>query len=193
MVNSRRSGRGEVLSLWVYERWTAAGAHVSENFEENFQIDNVFINKHILYMVAARIKFKILMLAYRTATGSSTHFWESTSPSEVWDLQVSDALWYHQREAQNHFFLNLYLTRKWNSWDLKSLLQEDTGQDRQHIYLHKKQNTLIIYIYRNIHSKHLQSNDSETRSFKIHLKSVSDTNSFKHNLSCNWFQPNGAA
>ncbi len=33
---------------------------------------------------------------------TSTHFYESTSPPEVWDLLVSDASWYHHREAQNH-------------------------------------------------------------------------------------------
>ncbi len=33
---------------------------------------------------------------------TSTHYYESTSPPEVWDLLVSDALWYHHREAQNH-------------------------------------------------------------------------------------------
>ncbi len=33
---------------------------------------------------------------------TSTHYYESTSPSEVWDLLVSDASWYHHREAQNH-------------------------------------------------------------------------------------------
>ncbi len=32
---------------------------------------------------------------------TSTHYYESTSPPEVWDLLVSDALWYHHREAQN--------------------------------------------------------------------------------------------
>ncbi len=31
-----------------------------------------------------------------------THYYESTSPPEVWDLLVSDASWYHHREAQNH-------------------------------------------------------------------------------------------
>ncbi len=65
----------------------------------------LFISLHWL-PVAARIKFKTLMLAYRTTTGSapptSTHYYESTSPPEVWDLLVSDALWYHHREAQNH-------------------------------------------------------------------------------------------
>ncbi len=33
---------------------------------------------------------------------TSTHYNESTSPPEVWDLLVSDASWYHHREAQNH-------------------------------------------------------------------------------------------
>ncbi len=33
---------------------------------------------------------------------TSTHYYESTSPPEVCDLLVSDALWYHHREAQNH-------------------------------------------------------------------------------------------
>ncbi len=62
------------------------------------------------------------MLAYKTTTGSAptyfhsllqiyipsrspTYFqslYESTSPPEVWDLLVSDASWYHHREAQNH-------------------------------------------------------------------------------------------
>ncbi len=33
---------------------------------------------------------------------TSTHYYESTSPPEAWDLLVSDASWYHHREAQNH-------------------------------------------------------------------------------------------
>ncbi len=33
---------------------------------------------------------------------TSTHYYESTSPPEVWDLLVSDDSWYHHREAQNH-------------------------------------------------------------------------------------------
>ncbi len=32
---------------------------------------------------------------------TSTHYYESTSPPEVWDLLVSDASWYYHREAQN--------------------------------------------------------------------------------------------
>ncbi len=33
---------------------------------------------------------------------TSTHYYEFTSPPEVWDLLVSDASWFHHREAQNH-------------------------------------------------------------------------------------------
>ncbi len=33
---------------------------------------------------------------------TSTHYYEFTSPPKVWDLLVSDASWYHHREAQNH-------------------------------------------------------------------------------------------
>ncbi len=33
---------------------------------------------------------------------TSTHWWQSTSPPEVWDLLVCVASWYHHREAQNH-------------------------------------------------------------------------------------------
>ncbi len=33
---------------------------------------------------------------------TSTHYYKSTSPPEVWDLLVNDASWYHHREAQNH-------------------------------------------------------------------------------------------
>ncbi len=33
---------------------------------------------------------------------TSTHYYESTSPPEVWDQLVSDVSWYHHREAQNH-------------------------------------------------------------------------------------------
>ncbi len=33
---------------------------------------------------------------------TSTYYYGSTSPPEVWDLLVSDASWCHHREAQNH-------------------------------------------------------------------------------------------
>ncbi len=48
---------------------------------------------------------------------TSTHWWQSTSPPEVWDLQVSNASWYHHREAQNHFpecFHSLFLAAGMN-------------------------------------------------------------------------------
>ncbi len=66
----------------------------------------LFVSLHWL-PVAARIKFKTLMLAYRTATGSAPAYFHSLMtiyiPWEAWDLQVSDASGYHHREAQNHF------------------------------------------------------------------------------------------
>ncbi len=33
---------------------------------------------------------------------TSTHYYKLTSPPEAWDLLVSDASWYHHREAQSH-------------------------------------------------------------------------------------------
>ncbi len=53
----------------------------------------LFVSLHWL-PVATRIKFKTLMLAYRKTTGSAPAYfhdhqwWHSTSPQEVWDLQV---------------------------------------------------------------------------------------------------------
>ncbi len=63
----------------------------------------LFISLHWL-SVAARIKFKTLMLAYRTTTGSAPSYIhsQSTSPQEVWDLRASVASWCHHRETQNH-------------------------------------------------------------------------------------------
>ncbi len=76
----------------------------------------LFISLHWL-PVAARIKFKTLMLAYKTTTGSAPTYFHSLLriyiPPEVWDLRVSDASWYHHREAQIHFpehFHSLFLT-----------------------------------------------------------------------------------
>ncbi len=34
---------------------------------------------------------------------ASTHWWQSTSPPEAWDLRVNESSWCHHREAQNHF------------------------------------------------------------------------------------------
>ncbi len=66
----------------------------------------LFISLHWL-PVAARIKFKTLMLAYRTATGSAPSYFHSLItiyiPSqEVWDLRASITSWCHHGEAQNH-------------------------------------------------------------------------------------------
>ncbi len=43
---------------------------------------------------------------------TSTHYYESTFPPEVWDPLVSEASWYHHREPLNHFpehFCSLFL------------------------------------------------------------------------------------
>ncbi len=76
----------------------------------------LFISLHWL-PVAARIKFKTLMLAYKTTTGSAPAYFHSLItiyiPPEVWDLRVSVASWCHHREAQNHSperFHSLFLT-----------------------------------------------------------------------------------
>ncbi len=47
----------------------------------------------------------LYLLALTTGCGSptSTHYYESTSPPEVWDPLVSDTSWYHHREAQKYF------------------------------------------------------------------------------------------
>ncbi len=65
----------------------------------------LFISLHWL-TVAARIKFKTLMLAHRTATGSAPTYFHSLViiyiPPEVWDLQASITSWCHHREAQKN-------------------------------------------------------------------------------------------
>ncbi len=82
-----------------------AAARLVFNEPKRAHVTPLFVSLHWL-PVAARIKFKTLMLAYRTTTGSAPAYFHSlvrsyTSP-EVWDLLVSDASWYHHREAQNH-------------------------------------------------------------------------------------------
>ncbi len=54
---------------------------------------------------AARIKFKTLMLAYRTATGSAPSYFHSLITIYIPSRSLrseSNASWYHHREAQNH-------------------------------------------------------------------------------------------
>ncbi len=57
--------------------------------------------------VAARIQFKTLMLAYRTTTGSAPAYFHSLLriyiPSRSLRSASERCLWYHHREAQNHF------------------------------------------------------------------------------------------
>ncbi len=43
---------------------------------------------------------------------TSTHYYEFTSPPEAWDLLVSDASWYHHREAQITL-QNILVHRSW--------------------------------------------------------------------------------
>ncbi len=66
----------------------------------------LFISLHWL-AVAARIKFKTLMLPLRTTTGSAPSYFHSLLriyiPSRsLRSRSLSDASWYHHREAQNH-------------------------------------------------------------------------------------------
>ncbi len=82
-----------------------AAARLVFNEPKRAHVTPFFVSLHWLPF-AARIKFKTLMLAYRTTTGSAPSYFHSllriTSPPEVWDLLESDASWYHHREAQNH-------------------------------------------------------------------------------------------
>ncbi len=67
---------------------------------------HVFINLHWL-PIAARIKFKALMFAYKTTTGSAplylNHYFRLMYPLEACVLQMNVALLCHPKEAQNHF------------------------------------------------------------------------------------------
>ncbi len=94
-----------------------AAARLVFNEPKRAHVTPLFISLHWL-PIAAHIKFKTLMLAYRKNTGSTPTYFHSIlliyitsrslrsasvgSPPEVWDLLVSDASWYHHREAQNH-------------------------------------------------------------------------------------------
>ncbi len=68
--------------------------------------------------VVARIKFKTLMLAYRTATGSAPSYFHSllrilsTSPPEVWDLRASLAS-SAIRERHKITLQNVFIHRSW--------------------------------------------------------------------------------
>ncbi len=83
-----------------------AAARLVFNEPKRAHVTPLFISLHWL-PVAARIQFKTLMLAYRTTTGSAPTYCHYTITNlhplqKSWDLLVSDASWYHHREAQNH-------------------------------------------------------------------------------------------
>ncbi len=80
----------------------AAGLVFSES--KRAHVTPLFISLHWL-PVAACIKLKTLMLAYRTTTGSAPYHLYSLMTIYIPSRSlrsVSDASWYHQREAQNH-------------------------------------------------------------------------------------------
>ncbi len=64
-----------------------------------------FIRLHWL-PIAARIKFKVLMFAYKTTTGTAPIYLNSLvqlmRPPEACVLQVNDVLWCHPKEVPNH-------------------------------------------------------------------------------------------
>ncbi len=66
----------------------------------------LFINLHWL-PIAARIKFKALMFAYKTTSGSAPLYLNSLLQTyvllEACVLQAKDTLLYHPKKAQNHF------------------------------------------------------------------------------------------
>ncbi len=76
------------------------------NEPKRMHVTPVFINLHWL-PIAARIKFKALMFAYKTTTGSAPLYLNSLlqvmCPLEACVLQVNIALLCHPKEAQNHF------------------------------------------------------------------------------------------
>ncbi len=83
-----------------------AAARLIFNEPKRMHVTPLFINLHWL-PIAARIKFKALMFAYRTTSGSAPLYINSLlqtiCPLKACVLQVNDTLLYHPKEAQNHF------------------------------------------------------------------------------------------
>ncbi len=83
-----------------------AAARLIFNELKRMHVTPLFINLHWL-PIAARIKFKALMFAYKTTSGSTPLYLNSVLQTyvllEACVLQVNDALLYHPKEAQNHF------------------------------------------------------------------------------------------
>ncbi len=61
----------------------------------------LFVSLHWL-LVAARIKFKTLMIAYRTTTGSAPSYFHSLLQIYIPSRSLRWHQWHHHREAQNH-------------------------------------------------------------------------------------------
>ncbi len=102
---------------------------------------------------------------------ASTHYYKFTPPPEVWDLLVSDASWYHHREAQNHspeHSRSLFLAggmifpppsglldpcqSSSNNWKLTSFNTTWLHHKKNYIYIHIY---IYIYIYEELFSKTL--------------------------------------
>ncbi len=89
-----------------------AAARLIFNELNRMHVTPLFINLQWL-TIAARIKFKALMFAYKTTTGSAPLYLNSLLqtyvPLEACILQVNNVLLYHPKAAQNHFhrLLNL--------------------------------------------------------------------------------------
>ncbi len=104
-VAARISGCLADISAWMKEHHLQL--NLAKTGLQRAHVTPLFISLHWL-PVAARIQFKTLVFLHieqpqAQHPPTSTHYYESTSPPEVWDLLVSDASWYHHREAQNHF------------------------------------------------------------------------------------------
>ncbi len=83
-----------------------AAARLIFNEPKRMHVTPLFINLHWL-PIAARIKFKALMFAYRTTSGSAPLYLNSLlqtyMPSRSLRSAMNDALLYHPKEAQNYF------------------------------------------------------------------------------------------
>ncbi len=83
-----------------------AAARLIFNEPKIMHVTPPFINLHWL-PIAARIKFKALMFAYKITSGSAPLYLNSVLqtyvPLEACVLQVNDTLLCHPKEAQNHF------------------------------------------------------------------------------------------
>ncbi len=88
----------------LYKWFRMQRARLVFNEPKRVHVTSLFIS---WLPVTTRIKFRHWCLHIEQPQAqqppSSTHYYKSTSPPEVWDLLVSDVSWYHQREALNHF------------------------------------------------------------------------------------------